>query len=267
MSNAELHNRARSVAPPVKFGSELEGQGGPACDRESLDLRGVGDRHDAWNDWYADARRVGAFQEFPVMAVIKKKLGNDEIQPGIHLAFEVVQIDRRIAAFDMLFGIGGAAETETRATQPADECRQLGGVPESALNGREGRMALRWIPSEREHVLNAACRNLLQDGLQFLTGRTDAGEVSHRLDSGGSLDPRHDFESFFARGAARPVSDGNESRMQRAQLRYGAFQLRGGLVRFRRKELERDRRRSGGKKVPDEHLNRLYRCDDVETVG
>jgi hypothetical protein len=43
--------------------------------------------------------------------------------------------------------------------------------------------------------------------------------------------------------------------------------LRGGLIRFGREKLEGDRRRSGGKKVPDEHLHRLYRSGQIGTFG
>ena len=102
------------VPPAVQFRGQLEGQRGAARNGKAFHLRGIGDRHDAGNDGDRDARGARAFHKIPVMAVIEKELRDQEIEPGIHFAFEIVQIDRRIAAFRMLFRISGAADAQTR---------------------------------------------------------------------------------------------------------------------------------------------------------
>ena len=52
MGDTELHDSLGIFTTSIKLGGETEGQGSAAHQSEPLDLRGIGDRHDAGDDRY-----------------------------------------------------------------------------------------------------------------------------------------------------------------------------------------------------------------------
>ena len=123
--------------------------------RDALDLRDVGDRHDARDDRhpYPDAPRAG--DEIEVVRVVEEQLGDDEVQPGVDLLAQVLEIQLAVGALLVTLGVAGAAEAEVVALL-ADEANQLGGVSEAVLRGRESALALRRIATQGEDVFDAA---------------------------------------------------------------------------------------------------------------
>lgn len=254
VGDAELHDSVRVIAAAVEFGGEFEGQG--RAD-EALDLGGAGDGHDSGDDGDFDAGGLGALHEFPIVAVIEEELGDEEIEAGVDFAFEVVDVDGGVAAFDVFFGIGRATEAEVGTVGLADEGGQFGGVAEAAFNRGEGGLAFRRIAAQGEDVVHSGVFEPPQDSRELFAGGADAGEVSHGFEAGAVADAGDDLDGFFAGGAAGAPCDGDEIGLERAQIRDGAFELCGGFVGFRREKFEGNRRRTGSQKIPDQHLIQL----------
>ena len=75
---------------------------------DALDLRDVGDRHDARHERHRDADRARALDEREVVGVVEEELGDDEVDAGGDLLLQVPDVERQIAAFLVAFGIAGA---------------------------------------------------------------------------------------------------------------------------------------------------------------
>ncbi len=228
--DAELHDGLRVVAAAVEFGGELEGKRGAAQHGHALDGAALRDRHDARDDRNLDAGRAGALHKFPVMAVVEKQLGDQKVEARVDFAFQIVQIDGGIAAFDVLLGISGAAEQTSDAVAFPNEGGKFGGIAKPAFDRGEGGLSFRRIAAQRQDVADAGVAQPLQNRSQFFARRPDAGEMSHGLDARALADTGDDFDGFFARGAAGSPCDGDECGPQVGQIGDSAFQLGGGFV-------------------------------------
>src|SRR6266850_5453825 len=216
---------------------------GPAHRREALDLIDVGDGHDPGQDGHFDARGPRPAQELEVAPVVEEELGDEEVRPGIHLAFAVPQVLDQVARLRMALRITGRADTELDAALVRDlprEQHQIRGVREPVGVGDELALAARRIAAEREHVADPGIADDAELLLQLLARGAHAGEVSHGLDLGVALDARHHLQRAPPRGPARAPGHADERGPERAQ---GAerFEQRGHpRVVLRREEFERE---------------------------
>ncbi len=187
------------------------------------------------------------------MAVIEEELGDQEVQTRVHFALQVVEVDGGIAAFDVLFGVGGAADADMVAMSFADEGDEFIGVGKAALDGGEGGRAAGRVAAEGEDVVDAGGGDAVEDGGHFVAIGADAGEVGHGFDADFLADAGDDIDGLLADGAAGPPGDGDEGGLEFGEFGDGAFELGDGLVGTGREEFEGDGRWSRGETVPDQH--------------
>ena len=124
------------------------------------------------------------------------------------------------------------------------------------------------VAAQREHVFEAGAVDVAQDLLQALRRLGDAAQVGHRLDPELALDRARDLHRSLARGAARPIGDRDEARVQRSQdadrLVQGLLSLRGR----RREELERETGSRRGDDLVDAHGRRMVEANwTTSTAG
>ena len=164
----------------------------------------------------------------------------------------------QVAALLVAFRIAGAGEAEAIAAL-ADEADQLAGVAEAVGRAHEGGLALRRIAAQRQHVVDPAVAQPVEDGGDLVAVVPDAGEVRHRLDAVLALDPGDDVDGLLARAAAGAVGHRDEARRQIAQLGDGAHQRLLARLGLGRKELEREHRFAPAEQVADPHNPRNLR--------
>jgi two-component system sensor histidine kinase KdpD len=262
VGHPQLHYRLRIVAAAIKLRAQLKGQRSAARDRKALHLRRIRDRHNSRNYWNANAGGSCSFHKVPVVAVVEKELCDQKIEAFIHFPLQVIQIHRRITAFGMFLRVGSAAHAKRSAMPLFDKSSQFAGIAKSPFRRHERRLALRRIAAEGQNVLDAGRCETVQNRAYLLLGGAHAGQVSHGFDARLPFDPRDDVYGFFARGTASTPGDGDECGLERPEIRNSPFELKDALIRLRREELKRDRRCSGGKKIPDEHDSD---CSDAES--
>src|SRR5258708_9146441 len=114
MRDAEFEHRLRFIAAAVELGCEFKWQYGSAAHSKPLHLGGIGDGHNACQNRHPDADLARALNEFEILPIVEKQLGDDEIQALIHLALQVGEIDSRIAALPLLFPLARTTHAQRR---------------------------------------------------------------------------------------------------------------------------------------------------------
>ena len=99
-------------------------------------------------------------------------------------------------------------------------------------------VAFRRIAAERQHVVDPRVTQAVEDALQVVDGRVDAGQVRHRLDVELTADPRHELDRSGSHRAPCAVRHRDECRLQLAQMRDRLEELAHAVVGLRREELE-----------------------------
>jgi hypothetical protein len=253
VGDAKLQHRFRAVSLVVQLSGQAVGQGSAARYREAFHLARVGNRHDSRDDGHRYAFGAGIFHELEVAPVVEEQLRDDETRSCIHLALQIGKIDGRITAFDVFFGVTGAAHTQLVAMQLTDEIDQLVCVPETPFDSGEGGLALGRIPAQGEHVFDIRFDQALENGFQLVLGGPDARQMGHTLDARVALDPSDDVDGFFARGTARAIGNGYKIRSQRSKFRNSFLEHARGFVALRREELEGKNGPAPAQDVSDEH--------------
>ena len=82
----ELHHRVGVVAVPLQLEHQAHRHRRSAQPDEALQLLDVGDGHDARDDGDVDSHPARPLDEVEVEGVVEEELGDDEVQPGVHLA-------------------------------------------------------------------------------------------------------------------------------------------------------------------------------------
>lgn len=254
--NAKLLYRCRVVAHSIQFGRELRGH---ACS-EPFRLRSIGDRHDPGQDGNANAASACPLYKFEIHVVVVEQLRRNEIDTFVYFALQILQIQRRVWALLMLLRIARGTDAHTAAVQFADVTHKLGCVSKSAFRHLKCLLALGRIAAQCEDVLNAVLHQPLQHMRQLFTRRSHARQMRHRFNTCFTLDAADDVNGLLTRRSTGAVSYGDEVRFQDTQFSDGSFQQRGGLLRLRRKKLERKGGPSCGQKLPNLHLTIVSAC-------
>ena len=89
---------------------------------------------------------------------------------------------------------------------------------EPTRRGDEALDALRGIAAQREHVVDPRVAQPVEDALEVVDGRVDAGQVRDRLDVELSTDAGHEVDGARAHRAPGAVRHRHECRLQLAQV-------------------------------------------------
>ena len=165
------------------------------------------DGHDAGDDRNIDARAPGSLHELEIVLIIEEKLGDHEIQAGVHFALEIHEVYGGIAAFGVLFGIARPTQAQRRIMPVPDKLHQLAGIPEPALHGFELRLPLWRIAAQGQNIFDTGIDDSPQNAAQVIARRADASEVRHGLDARLALHAGDDFDGSLARGTSGAVCD------------------------------------------------------------
>src|SRR5690606_39164721 len=96
------------------------------------------------------------------------------------------------------------------------------------------------VPAQRNEALHAHCRKVADDRIHLLPGGVHAGQMRGGRQIGCVQNPQHRVCGALARGAARPVGDGDEAWPERCETLDRLPQLQRHIVALGGKEFERD---------------------------
>src|SRR5690606_13764429 len=133
----------------------------------------------------------------------EEELGDEEIEPGVDLVFEVRQVGLGTRRFWVFFGVTRAGQT--KVVMLTNETDELGGVAEAAFGLLELRGAAGRVAPERQHVADPARLQLVEHLRDFGASGADAGEVSHGLDPHLALDALDQIDRETSCAAAGAV--------------------------------------------------------------
>src|SRR6266849_3721555 len=208
--------------------------------RDALDLRPVGDRHDAGHERHADPGAARTLDEAEVVGVVVEELRDDDIETRVDLELQVP---------DVLLGVAATDQAEVVAAL-AHELDHVDGVAEAAVRRAEAGI-LRAVAADRDHVLDPALGDEPAVRADLRPARLDRGHVGRALEA-ERADARHQLDRRLARLGPRarhgdePGTEGPE-RLDRAH--EGSLTL-GGRGR---EELEGDDRAPVGVELADLH--------------
>jgi hypothetical protein len=251
MRHPELDHRVRIVPVALELEHQPHRYRRPAQPDEALQLHDVGDGHDARDDGDVDPHSVGPLDEVEVEGVVEEELGDDEVQPGVHLGLEVAQVVFPERSLHVPLGVSRPANAQV-VVPLADEAHQLRGVPEPPGERVELVFAGRGVAPEREQVLDPHRQELLHQVAQLLAGVAYAGEVGHRLQAGGT-DLLDELHRPVPGASSRPVGDGDEARLERPEVLDRADERAPALLGPGGEELEGEAWVRGVEPVPDLH--------------
>ncbi len=147
--------------------------------RDPLDPRKLGDRHDARHQWHLDSRRMVAVAEPQEVVVDVEQLSESRVGSGVDLAFQVLQIARRVWRLGMHFRIRRHADPHLVALA-ADQLDQLVAMLQPARHSSKTVRAPRRIASQCHDVVDARSTDRTNPLDQLGTSGTDTRQVSRR---------------------------------------------------------------------------------------
>src|SRR5262249_61309482 len=118
--DADLLRSLLVFADPLELGAERRRYLVAGERRDALDLRYVGDRHDAGHERHADPRLAGALDEGEVVPVVVEELRDHDVEPGVDLRLQMADAEAEIATLGMALGVA-AADQAQRPAAPAHE--------------------------------------------------------------------------------------------------------------------------------------------------
>src|SRR4029077_1463897 len=107
--------------------------------------------------------------------------------------------------------VAGAADAE--AVPGGDQLHQVAPVGESSWGRDEAVDAVRGITSQGENVVDPRVAKPVENALQLLDGRVDAGQVRDRLDVQLATDAGHEVDGPCSHRSPRAVRDRHEGRL------------------------------------------------------
>ena len=186
----------------------------------------------------SDPRRSRPLHEPEVMLVVEEQLRDQEIDAGLDLGRQVVEVARQIPALDVPFGIARRRDGHAIAQPAAQEGDQLGGVGQSVGRRLEVVGAGRRIAPQRDDVANAAFDQAIEDLAQLGAARSDAGEMGHGPDAELALDAGHELDGPLAVRSTGAVGDRDIGRVEIGEVADGPLEVRHPGVGLGGKELE-----------------------------
>ena len=222
--------------------AQVLGEFGAAQAGEAFDLFRAQKGQHARNDGHPDATFVAkVVLKIEEVAGVIEQLSDDELRPGFHLGRGPVPIQVLVGALLMPFRIAGRPNGE--AAPFPDEAHQFRGVGKPARDRFELRLAPRRIASQGQDILNAQPLRFVEDGGQHVARAADTGQVGHGLDAEFLAQALDHAQGAVPGAATGAISNGHEGRLQILQGGDGfPEQSLLGLIRFRRKQLQGNRR-------------------------
>ena len=146
--------------------------------------------------------------------VIKKELGDHKVRPAIHLGLEALPI--HLASFGTgNVSLGEARDANAEFTARVHVLNQFKGKLETALGLHERLLTGRWIPAQRQNVLNVTISRVIEKATDIRRSATHAGEVRHGRHTVLLLQGLHDVESLIASAAAGTIGHRKKSGINR----------------------------------------------------
>jgi hypothetical protein len=200
-------------------------------------------RHDAGHDWNLDAARANPVEIAKIEVVVEEHLGDGAGRAGIDLGLEDIDVGIEVAAFRVLFGIGGDGNLDI-AMLPLDAGHQIRRMAVAIrMGGVGGADAIRRIAAKCDDVADADLVIAVDDIVDLAARRADAGQMRGRDQAGLGQDAGDGGVGAFPRRSAGAIGHRDESGCQRRETLDGLPQISLHLLGLRREELKGDRRR------------------------
>src|SRR5690606_18988377 len=223
-THADFAYLFRVVLALLELRQELTRNAGAAHAGEALDLRHVGDRHDAGDDGHVDAPSASLLNEGKIRISVEEQLRNQEVGASVDLELQRIQILLEARRFRMRLGIAGTGNAKLVVL--AGEGHEFARMSKTAHGGLEACRSLRRITAQGDDVVDAGGARRSEHWAELGSRRANAGQVRQRLEAELVLDATHQLDREFARGAASAIGDGNVARSVVTQLRQGLEELR-----------------------------------------
>ena len=193
--------------------------------------------------------------EIEVDPVVEEELGDQERGSGVDLGLQVAEVGLEVGRLRVDLGEAGASDREVPAA--GDELGEVGGASQPALGLDEVVLTARWVPAQREDVLDPRVGDPVERRPEPLGGLADAAQVRHRFEAELVLQALRDLDRPIAGRAAGAVGHRDEVGPQLLQRSRRLEQLLGRLLGLRREELDRENRRFGLDDLVDAHQIRV----------
>ena len=135
------------------------GNPGTAHLRETFDLFDTLDGHQAGENRHVDSHFGSPIPEGEEVVIVEEELGDEKTRAGVDLALEVLQVEVRIRALRMAFGMAGGPDA--KVVPVTNESDQLVGECQTAFGGYKLFLPLGRITAQRQNVFDSL-------GLQFV---------------------------------------------------------------------------------------------------
>ena len=190
---------------------------GAASVGEARQFGKAGNRHDAGNDGNTHAAPLHVIDKAEIGIGVVKILRDGGIGAGIDFAHEMVDVVFGTARLRVEFGIGGHFDVEIAAVLGFNQFHQFVGITHAVHAQAD---AGGDIAAQGDNVFHAHGFVLRQQGLHFVCGHADAGQVRRGGNAFGQ-DVADGLHSAFARAAACAGRAGKKRRVELAQLFAG----------------------------------------------
>src|SRR5439155_6595489 len=247
--DADGHRGGFVIPHPLERGVQARRYLVPAERRDAFDLRPVGDRHDARDERDANADATGALDEGEVVGVVVEELGDDDVDAGVDLLPQVLDVELEVATLGMTLRMPAADQAEA-VPSLAHEADHVDGVAEAVGRPAECRV-LRHVAPDRDDVLDAATDHQVAMCRDLLATRLDARHVGRGFDA-ERADARYQLDRRPARLRAG-ARDRDEARAERLQRLDRPHERRLAGRRSGGEELEGDDGAAAPVELPDLH--------------
>src|SRR5215211_3075616 len=147
----------------------------------------VGDWKDARHDLDVEARGSGFVAEAEEAFGGEEELRDRPVRARVHLALQILEIERPVARVRMDFGISGDGNVELG--DPLQAFDQLGGIAIAVRMRLVLRAGLGRIAAKRDDVAYTEVPIVAGDRIDLLAARGDAGEMGRGRQGGFLEDP------------------------------------------------------------------------------
>ena len=222
--DAVFGNSGVVLAQEVQLGRHVAGDGSAAELSEALDLPPRQDGKNAGKDGDVHSQPVAdVIAKFKIVAVVKKKLRQDEFGAGRHFGLEVFPVGMfSLPASDVAFRKTGDADGKTAVR--ANQFHQLIRIFETSLKGTKLVCSGRGVAAQGQNVADSGIAGFFQIAAQLRFGRVDAGKVRHGGQPMLFLDFLNNAQSFAAGATSGAISYRAIIRAKRRQFGEGFIQ-------------------------------------------
>ena len=198
-------------------------------------LFGCGDRHDSGKNRHVDAGFSCPVEEVIEDVIVKKHLGGQKVDAGVHLLLQIIDILPPVGAFDMAFRIAGSPDAEITAR--ADLFNEIAGVQVVFTASSP----FRDIAAKGHDIFDSLLLQKIELGMNEGTVGAHTGHMGNYRDALSFHQVGRDFHRHPGRGACRSVGHAHKIGFQRGNCLGGFQHILHSLLFLGRKYLKADR--------------------------